>query len=200
MNQILTMREKRASLWDAAKKYRDSHIGNDGTMSAEDAAVYDRMVDDVDRMKKEIDRLERQEAIENEMNRPTASPILGRPESPITGEDKKGRASDSYKKAFWQNMRSKSVSHEVFNALQIGTDSEGGYLVPDEYERTLVDTFSLSCAKTVIVTHSCIPLVVARRHHLKGIPALSHFFFVLHLDCKFKAQKKPFCYSAYHAV
>ena len=140
MNQILTMREKRASLWDAAKKYRDSHIGNDGTMSAEDAAVYDRMVDDVDRMKKEIDRLERQEAIENEMNRPTASPILGRPENPITGEDKKGRASDSYKKAFWQNMRSKSVSHEVFNALQIGTDSEGGFLVPDEYERTLVDT------------------------------------------------------------
>ena len=139
MNQILTMREKRASLWDAAKKYRDSHIGNDGTMSAEDAAVYDRMVDDVDRMKKEIDRLERQEAIENEMNRPTASPILTRPENPITGEDKKGRASDSYKKAFWQNMRSKSVSHEVFNALQIGTDSEGGYLVPDEYERTLVD-------------------------------------------------------------
>ena len=139
MNQILTMREKRASLWDAAKKYRDSHIGNDGTMSAEDAAVYDRMVDDVDRMKKEIDRLERQEAIENEMNRPTAIPILGRPENPITGEDKKGRASDSYKKAFWQNMRSKSVSHEVFNALQIGTDSEGGFLVPDEYERTLVD-------------------------------------------------------------
>ena len=133
MNQILTMREKRASLWDAAKKYRDSHIGNDGTMSAEDAAVYDRMVDDVDRMKKEIDRLERQEAIENEMNRPTA--ILSRPENPITGEDKKGRASDSYKKAFWQNMRSKSVSHEVFNALQIGTDSEGGFLVPDEYER-----------------------------------------------------------------
>ena len=126
MNQILTMREKRASLWDAAKKYRDSHIGNDGTMSAEDAAVYDRMVDDVDRMKREIDRLERQEAIENEMNRPTASPILTRPENPITGEDKKGRASDSYKKAFWQNMRSKSVSHEVFNALQIGTDSEGG--------------------------------------------------------------------------
>ena len=39
MNQILAMREKRASLWDAAKKYRDAHIANDGTMTAEDAAV-----------------------------------------------------------------------------------------------------------------------------------------------------------------
>lgn len=27
----------------------------------------------------------------------------------------------------------------MVNALQIGTDSEGGYLVPDEYERTLVE-------------------------------------------------------------
>ena len=79
MNQILTMREKRASLWDAAKKYRDSHIGNDGTMTAEDAAVYDRMVDDVERMKKEIDRLERQEAIDRQMNAPTSTPITAKP-------------------------------------------------------------------------------------------------------------------------
>lgn len=139
MNPILTMREKRASLWDAAKKFRDSHIGNDGTMSAEDAAVYDRMVDDVDRMKNEIDRLERQEAIENEMNRPTASPIPSRPENPITGEDRKGRASDNYKKAFWRMMRAKSVPHEVLDALQVGVESEGGVLAPDEYQRTLIE-------------------------------------------------------------
>ena len=29
--------------------------------------------------------------------------------------------------------------HEILNALQVGTDSEGGYLVPDEFERTLVE-------------------------------------------------------------
>ncbi len=27
----------------------------------------------------------------------------------------------------------------MVNALEEGTDSEGGYLVPDEYERTLVE-------------------------------------------------------------
>ena len=37
-------------------------------------------------------------------------------------------------------MRDKSVPHEVLNALQVGTDSEGGYLVPDEYERTLIES------------------------------------------------------------
>jgi HK97 family phage major capsid protein len=36
-------------------------------------------------------------------------------------------------------MRSKTAGYEVLNALQVGTDSEGGYLVPDEFERTLVE-------------------------------------------------------------
>ena len=138
MNQILAMREKRASLWDAAKKYRDAHIANDGTMTAEDAAVYDRMVDDVDRMKKEIDRLERQESIENEMNQPSSKPILNRPGADNREDEKTVRATDSYRKAFWKVLRAKSVPHEVYDALQIGTDSEGGYLVPDEFDRHLV--------------------------------------------------------------
>ena len=36
-------------------------------------------------------------------------------------------------------MRQKGVNFDVQNALQVGTDTEGGYLVPDEFERTLVD-------------------------------------------------------------
>lgn len=36
-------------------------------------------------------------------------------------------------------MRSKVPLPSVVNALEEGTDSEGGYLVPDEYERTLVE-------------------------------------------------------------
>ena len=35
-------------------------------------------------------------------------------------------------------MKNKN-SYEIQNALQVGTDSEGGYLVPDEFERTLID-------------------------------------------------------------
>ena len=36
-------------------------------------------------------------------------------------------------------MRSKVPLPSVVNTLEEGTDSEGGYLVPDEYERTLVE-------------------------------------------------------------
>ena len=140
MNQILALREKRASLWDAAKKYRDAHIGSDGTMTAEDAATYDRMVDDVDGMKKEIDRLERQEAIENEMNRPVSQPIVNRPDDGQPKEkEKRGTATDAYKTAFWNMVRAKAMSYEIHNALKIGEDDHGGYLAPDEFERTLVE-------------------------------------------------------------
>ena len=140
MNQILALREKRASLWDAAKKYRDAHIGSDGTMTAEDAATYDRMVDDVDRMKKEIDRLERQEAIENEMNRPVSQPIVNRPDDGQPKEkEKRGTATDAYKTAFWNMVRAKTMPYEIHNALKIGEDDHGGYLAPDEFERTLVE-------------------------------------------------------------
>ena len=140
MNQILALREKRASLWDAAKKYRDAHIGSDGTMTVEDAATYDRMVDDVDRMKKEIDRLERQEAIENEMNRPVSQPIMNRPDDGQPKEkEKRGTATDAYKTAFWNMVRAKTMPYEIHNALKIGEDDHGGYLAPDEFERTLVE-------------------------------------------------------------
>ena len=50
-----------------------------------------------------------------------------------------GRASEEYKANFWNAMRSKVPLPSVVNALEEGTDSEGGYLVPDEYERTLVE-------------------------------------------------------------
>ena len=130
MNQILALREKRANLWEAAKKYRDAHIGSDGTMSAEDAATYDRMVDDVDRMKKEIDRLERQDAIENEMNKPVGQPIVNRPDNGQPKEKaKRGTASAEYNSAFWNMVRAKAMSYEIHNALKIGEDDHGGYLV-----------------------------------------------------------------------
>lgn len=141
MTAILELREKRAKAWDAAKNFLDSKRGNDGMMSAEDAATYDRMEADVINLGKEIERLERQAAIDNEMGKATSKPITDKPgDTGDTGaKAKTGTATDEYKDAFWRNVRSKSISHEVFNALQIGTDSEGGYLAPDEYQRTLIE-------------------------------------------------------------
>ena len=137
MNKIQELCEKRAKAWDAAKAFLDTKRGSDGLLSAEDVATYEKMENDVVALGKEIDRLERQAALDAELNQPTADPITARPGNP-TAEVKTGRAADEYRKAFWNVMRSKNPRFDVVNALQVGTDSEGGYLVPDEFERTLV--------------------------------------------------------------
>ena len=166
MNQILALREKRAKLWNETKEFLDSHRSEDGMVSAEDNATYEKMEADVVALGKEIDRLERQAAIDREMDQPTASPLVSRPTAPTA--QKQGRASDEYKTAFWGMIRNRVATPGVMNALQVGTDSEGGYLVPDEYERTLVQGLEeenvLRSLCTVIQTSSGdrkIPLVAS---------------------------------------
>ena len=139
---ILELREKRAKAWEAAKAFLDSHRKENGVLSAEDDAAYTKMEQEITDLGKEIARLERQEALDAELNRPVNKPLTGKPGGRADadgGEDKTGRASDDYRKNFWNAMRSKVPMPGVTNALQIGTDSEGGYLVPDEYERTLLE-------------------------------------------------------------
>jgi len=142
MNKILELREKRAKAWETAKAFLDTKRGADGIVSAEDTAVYDKMEADVVALGNEIDRLEKQEALDRELSKPLNMPITSKPILQGT-ESKGGRASDEYKKAFWNAMRVRAgegLDPVIRNALQIGTDTEGGYLVPDEFERTLVDT------------------------------------------------------------
>ena len=167
MNKILELREKRAKLWDSAKAFLDSRRNEQGLLSAEDTATYEKMEADVVSLGKEIERLERQAVMDLELARPTSAAITHRPGQSQEPE-KTGRASSEYKAAFWKAMKNKS-SFEVQNALQVGTDSEGGYLVPDEFERTLVEALQeenlFRQLATIITTSSGdrkIPVVASK--------------------------------------
>jgi len=138
MNKTLELREKRAKAWETAKAFLDSKRGNDGIISAEDTVTYEKMEADVVALGKEIDRLERQAAIDLELSLPVNKAITNAP-ADTPGKDLTGRASAEYKKAFWNAMRSQKPKYEVIDALQVGSDHEGGYLVPDTFERTLVE-------------------------------------------------------------
>ena len=76
---ILELREKRAKAWAAAKAFLDSHRNDKGVLSAEDDAAYTRMEQDITDLGREIARLERQEALDAELSKPTASPLTGKP-------------------------------------------------------------------------------------------------------------------------
>lgn len=137
MNKILELREKRAKAWEAAKAFLDTKRNDSGLLSAEDAATYDKMEADVVALGKEIDRLERQAALDAELNKPVNSPITGKPGVPRGEEPKMGRASDEYRKAMLDALRCNFK--RVSNVLEEGVDANGGYLVPDEYDRRLID-------------------------------------------------------------
>lgn len=137
---INELREKRAAAWDAAKNFLESHRTEKGVLTAEDDATYVAMENDIANLSKEIARMERQEAMDAELSKPVNKPITAKPMNGAMKEDEKmGRASDDYRSNFWNVMRTKTPMPNVVNALQEGTDSEGGYLVPDEFEHTLVE-------------------------------------------------------------
>ena len=132
------LRTKRARIWEEAKAFLDSHRDENGILNGEDNEVYDRMEQDIVNLGKEIDRQERADALDRALIAPTAAPLTSKPDNARV-ETKTGRASDEYKMNFWNAMRSKFPSPSVVNALQVGTETEGGYLVPDEFERTLIE-------------------------------------------------------------
>ncbi len=138
MNKINELRAERAKTWETAKAFLDSHRNEKGILSAEDTAAYEKMEAEIVDLGHEIERQERVDAMERELAAPVNTPITGKPESAIM-DHKTGRASEEYKKNFWNAMRTKAPDRTLINSLVIGTDSEGGYLVPDEFERTLVD-------------------------------------------------------------
>lgn len=164
MATILELREKRAKAWDATKAFLETHRTEKATLTAEDDAVYTRMEQDITDLGKEINRLERQEALDAELKLPVNKPITERPDAGKT-DTKVGRATDAYRSAFWAQTRAKDglTLPEVRNALQIGVDSEGGYLCPDEFERTLIQALK---ADNIVREHAHVFTTASGSHKI----------------------------------
>ena len=165
MSKILELREKRNKIWNTAKEFLDQKRGADGLVSAEAAAEYDKMEADMVALGKEIERLERQAAYDLEMAKPTSNPITNAPAKPEA--DKTGRASDEYKADFGSILRGKVP---INNVLSTSPDTDGGYLVPVEFERQIVmglEEFNIirTIAKT-ITTSAERKIPVAATHSI----------------------------------
>ena len=141
MSKLIELYEARAKAWENTKAFLESKRNDTGIVSDEDTATYEKMEGEVLALTREIERLERHQEMDAKiravpdkpiLNSPTAqiTPPIGTPAAPATG-----RASEDYKRAFWNAMRSNIIAT---NDLAIGTDSQGGYLVPDEFHRQLI--------------------------------------------------------------
>ena len=164
----LKLRELRAKKWEGAKAFLDSRRDENGMLSAEDDAAYAKMEAEIMDLGKEIERQERVEALDRELAKPINEPIVEKPAAERT-KTKTGRFSDEYAGNFWNMMGSKILNPTIVNALQEGDDEEGGYLVPDEYEHTLIEALEeenifRGLAKVIRTVHGDkqIPMVVEK--------------------------------------
>ena len=133
--------EKRATAWEAAKAFLESHRGENGVLSAEDSETYDRMEKDVTDLTKEIERKNREMAIDDMLSKPTGTPLTARPGAGHDDDDTKtGRASDQYRRDMITAMR--TGFRKISNVLEEGTDANGGYLVPAEWDSRLIDVLT----------------------------------------------------------
>ncbi|MBQ9306882.1 MAG: phage major capsid protein, partial [Clostridia bacterium] len=139
MSKILELRNKRAALWEKTKSFLEEHRGENGLVEASAVEQYNKMAADVQALGAEIERLEQQEAFEAQLSQPTSRPVTNKP---VTGPGPKQEVSPTataeYNEAFWNMLRARGNYAEIHNALRIGEDSEGGYTVPDEFERQLI--------------------------------------------------------------
>lgn len=132
------MMEKRNKMWDEAKNFVKSHETEDGVLSAEDEATYNEMEKKIEDISKSIDRQQRAEKREAELNQPVNTPIISKPMTDKPEDKKTGRASDEYKEGMLTALRTNFK--QVSNVLQEGVDADGGYLVPEEYDHRLIQT------------------------------------------------------------
>ena len=136
-SMIVSLRTKRNTLWEQTKNFLEEHRDENGLVAAEFVDQYDRMADEVAKLGKEIERLERQMEIDAKLAQPTSTPVKNSPMA-VRTDDVKPTATDEYNHAFWDMMRGDGHIMEVRNALSVGKDDEGGYTVPSEFERRLI--------------------------------------------------------------
>ena len=146
MNPITDLRQKRAALVEKQRSIVDAADAESRALTAEEAQEYDNINVEFDAISDEIKTLERSEAIRSElrsredgMERHVETRDLRQPIN--TGSDQRPTASEEYRGAYNSYLRQgrNALFAEELRALQVGTDSEGGYTVPDEFNRQLVE-------------------------------------------------------------
>ena len=133
--EIRELLQKRASLWNEAKKFLDAHTDRDGKISAEDAATYDKMEAEFDELSKTIERYERRARIDAELDKPFSEPYF-EPFKSAKSRRHSGIAGDEYHRNFIQAFRTNFKNAGDY--LREGELNDGGWVVPMSFNEQIV--------------------------------------------------------------
>ncbi len=166
MSKILEMKQKRAALVKQAREILDRADEEKRDLTAEEEQQYENIMSEVDKLGKAIEREERLAESTKLLEEITES--VHRVEPATQNRSVSPRATEEYRNAYLTYLRlgRNGLDAQEVRALQVGTDSEGGYLVPDEFEKTLIQGLEaqnvMRGLATVITTSSgdrLIPVV-----------------------------------------
>lgn len=145
------LREKRANIWEQMKDIMDNATGEGGTLSAEESTKYDKAETEFDALGSQVERTERHEKNETVLNTVDRTGIV-----PAEVEDELGaRVDEVYRAAFQtyvlngmgdldaderRTLRANFQGKQPKNAQGVGTGAGGGYLVPDDFRKQIIET------------------------------------------------------------
>lgn len=151
--KLANLHTQRAKAWAAAEEIRAT-LAEDGTDPAEATQKWNRALDDVDVLDRQIEAEKRYEAMKEISATPVDEARDANPVDDGHARPKEQRAQE-YREAFLTYMRhgSAELSREQRDvlrrgfdttgetrALAAGTDSAGGYTVPTEFSSTIIRT------------------------------------------------------------
>lgn len=141
MSRSKELREKRAKVFEQAKALTDKARSEGRSFNAEERAQFDRQMAEMDELKVQYEAEERvaqaerelSEEIETRSVRPTPDP---KPEAETRELHK--LQTDEYRNSYygWMTARRGRAAAETRD-LEVGTDSEGGYVTPEIWDRTV---------------------------------------------------------------
>jgi len=124
----MTLSEQRAKIVADWRAMLDAADAEKRALSPEELEKSRKMEADIDALKATIDARAKADAADRA--------IVPDSQRAVETADKKDNA-EGYRQAFWQAMRSGVVGAELRDH-KVGTDSLGGYLVPDEFRKELI--------------------------------------------------------------
>ncbi len=181
MRDVLELRRHRAALIQENRQILDRAETESRSLTAEETQEYDRRMQEIDALANDIQVEERQQALELELGASagrsgggTESPAADdRGRGPASGGAPEGRASNEYREAFRQFLRTGSTrafETPEFRALQADADIAGGYLVAPQ--QMVMDL--LAAVKDVTVVRQLARVIPVPSAASLGVPTLEH--------------------------
>ncbi|MDF2889783.1 MAG: Phage capsid family protein [Clostridia bacterium] len=150
MKNILELRQQRAKLVAESRAILDKAEVEKRELTAEDETQYQRMDAEIDKLTKDIDKEEKLQARERELGEVearTKRPADGKPDAENRDNP---RGTEEYRAAFEKFLRngSNSLSESEKRAMQVDSDTGGGYLLtPQQF----VNEFLMGLDSEVVI-------------------------------------------------